>query len=222
MSTLVRRIGFWGGIVFVALGIIYIGLIGVMIISGSGYPPVEPYQTMFNILILLIAAWMVFYWTVLHQAVQEEKRVFSLTSLVMIVIFATLTSINRYVALTVVRQSLLSGKTSGLEWFMPYGWPSVMLALEILAWGFFLGLACLCLAPVFTVGKLEKAICWTLVFTGMLSLLAAVGQVINTSTTGFNPFTMAGSVAWGPGLTAAAVLFVVWFSRAKVPDTQHK
>jgi hypothetical protein len=122
--------------------------------------------------------------------------------------------------LTVVRQSLLSGNTTGLEWFLPYGWPSVMMALEILAWGFFLGLACLCLAPVFTEGKLEKAICWTLIITGILSLLAAMGQVVNTGTTGFNPFGMAGSVAWGPGLTMAAVLFVVWFCRAGLPEVQ--
>jgi hypothetical protein len=214
MSSLVRRIGIWGGIFFVILGLIYMGLIGVMILSGSGFPPVEPYQTMFNILILLTATWMVFYWTVLHHAVQGEKRVFSMASLVMIVIFATLTSINRYVGLTVVRQSILSGNTNGLQWFLPYGWPSVMLALEILAWGFFFGLACLLLAPVFTSGKLERAIFWTLIATGILSLLAAVGQVINTSALSFSPFTMAGSAAWGPGLTTAAVLFVVWFRRA--------
>ena len=195
------------------LGIIYVGLIGIMMLSGSGFPPVEPYQTMFNILILLTAAWMVIYWVVLHQAVQGEKKIFSLASLVMIVIFATLTSINRYVGLTVVKQSLLSGNTSGLQWFLPYGWPSVMLALEILAWGFFFGLACLCLAPAFTNGKLERAIFWTLIATGILSLLAAVGQVINTNAASFNPFTMAGSVAWGPGLTTAAVLFVIWFRR---------
>jgi hypothetical protein len=45
-----------------------------------------------------------------------------------ILIFATLTSINRYVALTVVRQSLAAGNTDGLQWFLPYTWPSIMLA----------------------------------------------------------------------------------------------
>jgi len=55
------------------------------------------------------------------------------------VIFAAQTSINRYVALTVVRQSLAAGNTDGLQWFLPYTWPSIMLAIEYLAWGFFLG-----------------------------------------------------------------------------------
>jgi hypothetical protein len=220
MSVLVRRIGIWGGIFFVILGFVYIGLIAVMVLFGSGFPPVEPYQTIFNILILITAAWMVFYWTVLHQAVQGEKKLFSLASLVMIVIFATLTSINRYVALTVVRQSILSGNTTGLEWFLPYGWPSVMLALEILGWGFFFGLACLCLAPVFTDGKLERAIFWGLIVTGILSLSAALGQVIETSTLNFNPFTMAGSVAWGPGLTTVAILIVIWFLKADIQPSK--
>jgi hypothetical protein len=216
MPALVRRIGIWGGIFLAILGFIYLGLIAIMMLSGSGFPPVEPYQTMFNILILITAAWMVFYWAVLHQAVQGEKRLFSLASLVMIVIFSALTSINRYVALTVVRQSILTGNTAGLEWFLPYDWPSIMLALEILGWGFFFGLACLCLSAVFTNGKLERAICWTLIATGILSLCAAVGQVLNTSSLSFNPFTMAGAVAWGPGLTTAAILMAIWFRRTNI------
>jgi hypothetical protein len=145
----VRRIGFWSGIVLVAMGLAYLGLIAAMMLSGSGFPPVEPFQTMFNILVLFTAVWMVLFWSILHLAVPADRKVFSQASLALIVIFAALTSINRYVGLTVVRQSISSGNTNGLQWFLPYGWPSVMLALEYLAWGFFFGLACLCLAPVF-------------------------------------------------------------------------
>ncbi len=215
----INRVGFWSGIILVILGLLYLGLIAVTILSGAGYPPVEPLQAWFNLLILVTAAWMVFFWSVLHQAAPAEKKLFSRASLVLIVIFAALTSINRYVALTVVRQSLAAGNTDGLQWFLPYGWPSVMLAIEMLAWGFFFGLACLCLAPVFAGGRLEKAIRWTLVVMGICSLLSAMGPVLGADDLGFNPFTMAGALAWGPGLTATVFMIVVWFRRAGVSVT---
>jgi hypothetical protein len=215
-SLQVRQTGFWSGMVLVILGLVYLGLVVSMIISGSGFPPPESFQTIFNALILLTAVWMVFFWSTLHQAVSPEKKLFSRVSLLLIVIFAALTSINRYVGLTVVRQSLLSGDTNGLHWFMPYAWPSVMLALEYLAWGFFFGLACLCLVPVFTAGKLERTIRWVLIVTGILSLLALIGQVIGSSALTFDPFTLAGTIGWGPGLTTAVALIAVWFRKAGI------
>ncbi len=216
LQSQVRRFGFWSGIVLVGLGIIYVGVIFTMLISGSGFPPPEPFQTMFNVLILVTATWMVIFWTILNHAVPDEKKLFSQASLALIVIFAALTSINRYVALTVVKQSLSMGNTSGLQWFMPYHWPSVMLAVEFLAWGFFFGLACLCLAPVFRAGRLESAIFWTLIATGVLSLLAAFGQVVGASSLSFSPFTLAGTLAWGPGLTVAMALIAIWFNNTGI------
>ena len=212
----IRRIGFWSGLVLVILGLTYLGLIAAMMLSGSGFPPVEPFQTIFNALIMITAAWMVFFWSILHQVAPVERKLFSQASFAMIVIFATLTSINRYVGLTVVRQSIASGNTNGLQWFLPYGWPSVMLALELLAWGFFFGLACLSLAPVFMNGRLERTIFWTLILTGILSLLAALGQVIGSNALSFSPYTFAGMMGWGPGLTTSVILLVIWFHRKTV------
>jgi hypothetical protein len=198
MPPLVRRAGLWSGTAYVILNVVYTGLLIATFITG--YPPIEPYQTMFHVLTLCGAVLLVFLWSVLHSAAPNEKKLFSRASLAMIVIMATLTSINRYVALTVVRQSLASGNSSGLQWFLPYAWPSVSLAIEVLAWGYFFGLACLLLAPVFSQGKLERGMFWTLILTGVLSLLAALGQVFSPT-----PLRLAGPLAWGPGLTLAAV-----------------
>jgi hypothetical protein len=209
----IRRIGFWSGIVLVILGLAYLSLIMIMMASGSGFPPVEPFQTMVNALILITAVWMVFFWVILYQVTPPERRIFSQASFALIIIFAALTSINRYVGLTVVKQSLASGISDGLQWFLPYGWPSVMLALEFLAWGFFFGLACLCLSPVFTNGRLERAIFWALIATGTLSIFAGVGQVIGSNDQALNPFTFAGIMGWGPGLTTVALLLVFWFRK---------
>jgi hypothetical protein len=218
-SQQIRTIGFWSGIVLVVLGLAYLGLVFAMILSGSGFPPVEPFLTLVNTLVLITALWIVLFWVILNQAIPKERRLFGQTSMALIVIFATLTSINRYVALTVVRQSLIMGDTIGLQWFLPYSWPSVMLAIEFLAWGFFFGLACLCLAPVFIQGKLERAISWTLVVTGILSLVAVLGQVIGADALSFSPFTFAGVLGWGPGLTIAVGLITIWFRKTdRLPE----
>jgi hypothetical protein len=216
LTSKIRRIGFWSGIVLAGLGITYIVLIIIMILSGSGFPPSDPFQTLFNVLILVTAVWMVFFWTILNYAVPEERKIFSQASLALIVIFAALTSINRYVGLTVVRQSLSSGQTSGLHWFLPYSWPSVMMAIEYLAWGFFFGLACICLAPVFHTGKIGSSIFWILIAIGILSLSASLGQIVGSSGLSFNPFTFAGTLAWGPGLTTAILLITIWFTKAGI------
>jgi hypothetical protein len=209
----VDRIGFWSGLVLIMLGFAYLGIILTMILSGSGFPPIDPFLSGVNILVLITAVWIVFFWVVLNQIITGERKLFARISLAFIIIFAALTSINRYVALTVVRQSLAAGITDGLQWFLPYTWPSIMLAIEYLAWRFFFGLACLSLAFVFTHGKLERAICWTLIATGLLSLIAVAGQVSGSSSLSFSLFTMAGVLGWGPGLTLAAGLITVWFRR---------
>ena len=205
-SSMVSKLGIRLGISLVVLGIAYMALLAIMMVSGSGFPPVEPFTTLFSVLILVTALIMIFYWIILYSSISPEKKLFGLTSLVMIAIFAALTSINRFVALTVVKQSLVSGYTDGLEWFLPYRWPSVMLAIEILAWGGFFGLACLSLAPVFSQGKFERTIFWALLLTGSLSLLAVFGQIINSTILNF-----AGLIAWGPGFTLVSFLTAKWF-----------
>lgn len=93
---------------------------------------------------------------------------------------------------------------------MPYGWPSIMAAMEVLAWGFFLGLAFLFLAPVFRKGKLELAIFWTLIISGIFSLVAVLGQVMNSTV-----LNMLGIIAWGPGLIVLFSLLASWFRKSK-------
>jgi len=205
-SSMVSKLGIRLGISLVALGIAYMALLAIMMVSGSGFPPVEPFTTLYSVLILVTAIIMIFYWIILYFSISPEKKLYGLTSLVMIAIFAALTSINRFVALTVVKQSLESGYTDGLEWFLPYHWPSVMLAIEILAWGGFFGLACLSLAPAFSKGRLERTIFWALLITGSLSIMAVLGQITNSTLLSF-----AGLIAWGPGFTLVSFFTARWF-----------
>ncbi len=202
-------LGYWTAIIQIVLAAIYLAAIAAMFISGT-IPPAEPYISVVSIVSLASVPAFVFLWAILHNVASLEKKIYTQTSLALIVIFATLTSINRYVAMTVVRQSMTMGITDGLSWFMPYGWPSIMAAIEVLAWGGFLGSAFLFLAPVFHEGKLELAISWTLIVSGIFSLIAVFGQVVNSAV-----LNMLGIIAWGPGLLILFSLLAHWFKNRK-------
>ena len=209
MHSTTDKLGYWSSLIQIVLAAIYLAAVVAIFITGA-IPPAEPYISIVSIVSLASVPIFVFLWAILHRVSSPEKKVFTQTSLALIVIFATLTSINRYVALTVVRQSIAMGITDGLNWFMPYGWPSIMAAIEVLAWGFFLGLAFLFLAPVFRTGKLERAIFWTLIFSGIFSLIAVLGQVVNSVV-----LNILGIIAWGPGLILLFGLLSSWFRHSK-------
>ena len=204
MTNSVQRLGFWIGMLGVVLGAAYMAALAGIFISGSGFPPVEPYQTIISAVSIFSAPVVVFFWVLIHQSAPADRKIFSLSSLAFIIIFATLTSINRYVSLTVVRQSSQLGISDGLEWFLPYGWPSIMAAIEVLAWGFFLGLGCLLLTPLFQHGARVRAIFWVLLAIGVLGILSTFGQVLASV-----HLNLLGILAWGPGLTAAFVLIAL-------------
>ena len=199
------RIGYWLSLLGLFLALAYLGLVIAALASGT-FPPAGLCQTLMNVVIMVTIPCMILLWVTIHQVTPAEKQVFSLGSLVLLAIFAVPTSINRYNALTVVPQATAMGKTEGLEWFLPYGMPSIMAAMEVLSWGFYYGLACLCLAPVFGGNRLEKAIFWTLIASGGLSLFSILGQVLNSVL-----LSMPGVLAWGPGVILLTVLWAVWF-----------
>lgn len=209
MEISIHKLGYWTSLIEIVLAIGYLGAVAAMLMTGT-IPPTEPYISIVSAVSLASAPFFVFLWAILHNAASPETRIFTQTSLALIVIFATLTSINRYVALTVVRQSVDMGITDGLNWFMPYGWPSIMAAMEVLAWGFFLGLAFLFLAPAFRRGKLEIAIFWTLIISGIFCLIAVLGQALNSTA-----LNMLGIMAWGPGLIVLFVLLASWFRNSE-------
>lgn len=216
MNSSLNRFGFITGIILAFLGIFYIGLLVGLAAAGSLLPPPAVFQIVFSVFTLITAALMVFFWALLHQAISSEKKLFSLTSFAFTIIFCALTSINRFVALTVVPQSIAAGQTQGLEWFLPYEWPSIMLAIEILAWGFFFSLACISLAPAFFGKDGSRAVFWALIVTGILAMSSAVGQTVSSFV-----LSVAGPVAWGPGLTVIVILLARWFKRQNTAPKNH-
>jgi hypothetical protein len=205
-----NRLGYWLSVIALTLAVGYL-LAVLAIILFDRMPPSATYQNLVSVITLVSVPVLLWLWVIIHETLPADKHLFSLGSLVMLTIFGTLTSINRYVALTVIPQALALGKIEGIGWFQPYGWPSIMAAVEVLAWGFYLGLAFFCLAPAFVKGKLERFIFWTLIISGVLCLLAALGQVLNSTW-----LNMLGILAWGPGLITLFILLARWFKETEL------
>jgi hypothetical protein len=115
-------------------------------------------------------------------------------------------SINRFVQLTVIQQSL-PDVPPDLTRFLPYATGSVMFALEILGWGFFSSLAAVFVAPLFSSSRLNKTIRWLFILYAIFSFMGVIGYATN------NPIASSGFIAWGPIILVLSILLSFYFRK---------
>lgn len=213
------RIGLGAAIFNIIGGVAYLAILAIMIATATPMsdPAAHPLIAA-SALMLVGPLGLIPLWTAIHLATAEDKRVLSLTSLVFAILFSAATSINRWVHLTVVRESLTGSLIQGLEWFTPYGEHSIMYAIEMLAYGWFLGFALLSLAPVFhgQGNRLENSLFWTLLASGALCLLGGMGELFGLESMLLFLLSMTG---WGLGLGLVNILLAAWFNRFRKNGT---
>jgi len=198
--------GFWSAIITTLGGIVYFLVILGMILAGQfAFPPSDAIQLFGGIISLLICPVIVTLMVSLHAVTVPERKVFSQGSLAFTLLFAIAVSINRFTQLGVVRQSIASGAVEGLNWFLPYGNHSVMFGLEMLGWGWFLGLAMLSAAPIFSGRGIYLWLRWLMVLYGILGIASATAYLIGS------PLAAIGFVAWGLILFIITGLLAVYF-----------
>jgi hypothetical protein len=201
------RLGFWFSLMLAILGGVYlILLIGYFGSQGFVFPPTPFVQTVGGIVTILSAPVLVVIFAAIRQFTPAEKSILGTLGLVFCALFAMSVSINRFIQLTVVR---FNPSSADLARFQAYSTDSVMFALEILGWGFFLSIAAVCVAPLFDGNRLRLAIRWLWIGFAFFSFMAVVGYVSAT------PLTALAFLAWGPGLLALAILLAIDF-RLKV------
>jgi hypothetical protein len=202
------RLGFWASASVAALGGIYLLLlIHYFSTEGFVFPPTQFVQLVGGIVTFLTVPAMVGLFSAIRFAKEQEDRILGSLGVSFILLFAATVSINRFVQLTVIQQSL-PDVPADLARFLPYSTGSVMFALEMLGWGYFSSIACLCVAPLFSSSSLDNAIRWLLILYALFSFMGAIGFATNT------PITAGAFVAWGPILLALSVLLCVYFHRA--------
>ena len=101
-------------------------------------------------------------------------------------------------------QQNLPDVPADLTRFLPYAEGSVMLALEVLGWGFFSSLAALFVAPLFSSSRLNIAIRWFFVLYSVLSFLSVISFATNI-------LIPTGPLAWGPVLFVLSILLAFYF-----------
>ncbi len=209
-SNLTGYLGFWSAAIVTVTGIVYFIWAGAYLAAhGFALPPVGALQLFGGITTILDAVFLVVLMASIHETTPARMRILSRLAMIFTVLFCAMVSINRFAQLSVVRQRISSGETEGISWFLAYGLHSVMLSLEILGWGFFLGIACLFAAPIFSTGRLELTIRWLFVLYGVLGLVTAVAFALAS------PIAAVGFFAWGVVLPVATALLAVFFRRAR-------
>lgn len=201
-------LGFWSAWLTTLGGVIYFLVILGLILTGQfTFPPSDAVQLFGGMISLLFCPFIVMVMASLHIVTSAERKVFSQGSLAFTLLFAISVSVNRFTQLGAVRQSIASGVTEGVEWFLAYGDHSVMFGLELLGWGWFLGLAMLMAAPIFSGGKIQLWLRWSMVSYGVLGLASAVLYLVGSQ------LASIGFIAWGLILFVITGLLTVYFRR---------
>lgn len=134
-------------------------------------PIADPWFTLMEALILLIAPLLVLLMTALHDHASPTRRGFGLAALALASLCAGLTSAVHACVL------LLSRAPGATDWrgALDFVWPSPVYVLDILAWDWFFALAALCAAFAIPAGTLARTTRTLLLLSSFLSLAGLTG-----------------------------------------------
>lgn len=203
------QLGFLASVLVAVLGAIYLLLL-IFYFSTEGFvfPPTRFVQLVGGVVTFLTAPGLLILFTAIRFVREENNNVLGSLGVSFMILFSATVSINRFVQLTIIQQSLPDVPTD-LTRFLPYSTVSIMFALEMLGWGFFSSLAALFVAPLFSSSPLNNAIRWLFIIYAAFSFMSVVGFATNT------PITAGAFVAWGPILLALAILLARYFQNIK-------
>lgn len=197
-------LGFYASVFCAILGIAYILLlVFYFALEGFAMPPPPFVQLTSGIITFLTVPVLVILFTAIRFVNEEDNKVLGSLGISFIILFAATVSINRFVQLTVIQQSL-PDIPADLTRFLPYETGSVMFALEVLGWGFFSSLAAVFVAPLFHSSRLNRTIRWLFILYAIFSFISVISFTLNI------PIPV-GPVAWGPILLALSILLAIFF-----------
>lgn len=203
-NNLASRLGFWAAVIGAVLGGIYLlVLIYAISTAGLSFQLAPIVQLISGIITFLTVPVLVTLFTAIRFVNAGDNEILSSLGVSFILLFATTVSINRFVQLTVIQQSL-PDIPPDLVRFLPYASGSVMFSLEILGWGFFSSLAAVSVAPLFSASRLNNTIRWLFILYAIFSFLSALSFATNI-------FIPTGPIAWGPILLVITILLSVYF-----------
>ena len=184
--------GFWSSLFVTALGASYFVVILATLLTGNlKLPPPEFVQIYAAIMDLLLCPALVMVIASVFFIVPKEKKIFAKIGLIFASIFTAMVTTNRFIQISVVRLSVKEGDLEGLQRFLPYDSRSVMFALEIFGFGFFLSLTLFFAAVALPSVKLLRKVKVAFFVYALLGMICIVGYVLNRLIVNI------GFVAWG-------------------------
>ena len=164
-----RRIGLWSALAVLFLAIAYIATGAIGLTSRGGisldYLPPEPYVTICRSLMVAVMMAMIVLFASIHAFAPVDRKTYSLTALAFLIVLVALSSSVNFVMIVVRQDS---------EMLRIPAWPlsghvsSMLLVLDLLAWGPFAGLALLFASAVFRGDRLQVSIRALLAVGGIL------------------------------------------------------
>jgi len=172
-----RRIGVYSAFAVFILSVAYVVVLvlGFLSLKSPQEPIGDPYFSLLELLIIILSPLLVVVMASVHAYAAREVKTYSLVALIFMGLMAVVTCSEHFVVLTVSRQI---ESITGLPWlplFFSFKWPSVIYALDILAWDIFFALSVLFAALVFRVGRLETTARMLMLASGVLSLAGLLG-----------------------------------------------
>lgn len=188
-SETARRLGIVSGLAIVILQIAYsITLVmGFLSLPTPAHPIGDPLFTILELLILLMLPALVSLMVAVHAWAPPHAKALSLAALVFMSILAGISGSVHFAVLTLSRHQ----QFAEIPGFLSFRWPSLVYALDILAWDFFFPLAMLFAAPVFRGTPLANAIrllmfaSGALAFAGLSGVAAGNMQLRNIGILGY-------------------------------------
>jgi hypothetical protein len=107
----------------------------------------------------------------IHRYAAAKKKGYSLIGFGFALISATILLIDYFLQVSVIQPSLLSGETDGLAILSQYNPHGIFIALEELGY-LMMGIAFLCMAPVFSGSRIKGAVRWIFILSFILTFSA--------------------------------------------------
>jgi hypothetical protein len=148
-------------------------VLGFLSLGNVRDPLPDPYLAVAELSILVMAPVMVVLMAAVHACAPVRVRLFSLLAFGWMLLAAALTLTVHVVELTVARR-IDPAALPGMSRLFDFEWPSMLYAVDIVAWDLFLGLSLLAAAVVF-VGGNHTAVRRGLLVSGALCLIGLVG-----------------------------------------------
>ncbi len=187
-GTLSSKIGFWSAVFLFLTGIGYATgfIIMILYFPGNAWRGVEGFAADYRTgwgMVLLFMQLMAFLQPLafatlvssVYDLAASDKKMWGRIGLLFAFAFMVVSSINYFIQITVVRQSVMTGQLDGVGQLIQLNPGSPMFALVLLSWGLFQGLASLAIIPVFGNGRLENALKWLLAIYGLNGLMGGFG-----------------------------------------------